>query len=689
MLWVACTTACLHPSRSEESVDGGAGVLVEEAHASDGTTADGKGEGGADDSDDSDDSDDGSEVVTGKTGKDGSPDPDGDDPADDPPDDPPDDPQGQGGGDADGGELQPDGQTDAGTAADTADAGADEGSDLDSMPDLPMGDSPSAVEQPGPMADEMTGMAGQPVTDDPMTPAGMTGGEPPAMDAPSTPTSPLSVQFDPPPGGFPGNVDLQLSTFAPDAQVHYTLDGTIPSLESPVASGPIQLSATTLVRAFVARDGRRGSISNAVYFRLADYAQGFRSDLPVVVVDMQSSGAPMPSNREYVDAVAGVFAPSGGVTRLDRAADVTRRIGIRVRGRSSRYADKPSYTMELRGLRDDDDPAPLLGLPADGDWVMYAPYETDPTLMHNALGYELSRRVGRYAPRTRFCELFLTPSGGEVSKASYAGIYVLTERISRGAERVAVDKLGSDDLVEPQVSGGYIVQVNPPDPNDKSFSAAGMRFLYVYPKDDKIVTEQMQYIEQYIDAAMRAVSATDGRDPSTGVHYEELIDVPSFIDHHILGILFKNPDAFSLSAYYHKSRGGLLAAGPLWDLDLAMGANDPWGLRSLDPAGWDASNAEEGKFYLSFWGPLFQHADFEQAYWARFQELLAGPLHRDQVWAVIDGFAREVMAAELRNRERWPKSAPRDNDYAAEIAALRSWFEQRLRWVGENIGSPP
>ena len=40
--------------------------------------------------------------------------------------------------------------------------------------------------------------------------------------------------------------------------------------------------------------------------------------------------------------------------------------------------------------------------------------EFDRALMRNALGYRVARQVGRYAPRTRFVELFLNEDGGPI-----------------------------------------------------------------------------------------------------------------------------------------------------------------------------------------------------------------------------------------------------------------------------------
>ena len=48
---------------------------------------------------------------------------------------------------------------------------------------------------------------------------------------------------------------------------------------------------------------------------------------------------------------------------------------------------------------------PLLGMPADDEWALYGP-EPDRTLgMRNVLTYDIFRRTGRWAPRTRFFEV--------------------------------------------------------------------------------------------------------------------------------------------------------------------------------------------------------------------------------------------------------------------------------------------
>jgi len=44
-----------------------------------------------------------------------------------------------------------------------------------------------------------------------------------------------------------------------------------------------------------------------------------------------------------------------------------------------------------------DKAVPLLGLPEESDWVLYAPNNFDPPLFHNPLAFQLARDTGEYA----------------------------------------------------------------------------------------------------------------------------------------------------------------------------------------------------------------------------------------------------------------------------------------------------
>ncbi len=99
-------------------------------------------------------------------------------------------------------------------------------------------------------------------------------------------------------------------------------------------------------------------------------------------------------------------------------------------------------------------------MPADADWVFSDPVIMDRSLIRNAVSFEISNRIGRYAPRTRFAEAFLVDDGGEVRLAKYLGFYTVIEKIKRGRERVNIDKLEVTEVAPPDITGGYIVSID-------------------------------------------------------------------------------------------------------------------------------------------------------------------------------------------------------------------------------------
>ncbi|HMC28503.1 MAG TPA: CotH kinase family protein, partial [Verrucomicrobiae bacterium] len=130
------------------------------------------------------------------------------------------------------------------------------------------------------------------------------------------------------------------------------------------------------------------------------------------------------------------------------------RAAMNIRGNTSLRYPKRSFHLKTRSESGASLKASILGLPKESDWVLYAPYP-DKTLMRDVLAYELSNKMGRYAPHTRFVEVFVS-SSGKLSMEDYLGVYVFEEKIKRSKERVDIAKLGPEDVKEPEISGGYI-----------------------------------------------------------------------------------------------------------------------------------------------------------------------------------------------------------------------------------------
>ncbi len=491
-------------------------------------------------------------------------------------------------------------------------------------------------------------------------------------------------------GTFTESFLLTLLPDDPSAEVHYTLDGRIPSVNSPRYTHPVWIDRSTEVLARTFYSGKGPSpIGSHTYLRLDPELASFSSNLPIVVIDTQGQSLTT-TFRPTATVVMDIQAD--GRTSILGPIDYAGRGGLKKRGRSTLGSPKPSYGFELWDAENIDQDEPLLGMPAESDWVLYAPYSFDRVLINNALMFELSNRLGRYAVRTRFVEMFVNTQGREQVVASdYVGLYIMMEKIKRGPARVDVEELHPWDNTEATLSGGYMLKIDRPDSGDRGFRTARGNpiygdgtLCYVTPKESDITQAQSAWIRGYLDTFEDALYGPDFADPWLG--YARYIDVASFQDHNLLNMLAMNVDALRLSTHLHKTRDGRLEMGPLWDFDRSLNSADG---RDDNPERWHGSG--DGTDYLQYvwWNRLFEDGEFWQQYIDRWSALREQIFSEAKLFALIDTMALEITEAQQRNEQRWPGAKPRYGSFANEIQRLQDWLSRRLLWVDEQFVHPP
>jgi len=507
------------------------------------------------------------------------------------------------------------------------------------------------------------------------------------------------LEFSRPSGTYIAGVldlDLRLATNSPavtNAVIRYTLDGTIPTELSPLYAGTLRftnLAVQVRARAF-AGALFPGTIRSESYFPLIGPVISFRSDLPVLLIHDFNRGRPPANTRIFANIQ--LFEPgTNGFTSLTNPPTMTSRAGISVRGSSTEGLAKASYRVEFRDDLDNDRAVGLLGMPPDGDWILYAPNSFEPVLIHNPFMHQLSRDIGRYSPRTRFVEVFFAGSGtGPVQQSTaYAGIYVLEERIEIGKDRVDAGSLQPQNLTVPTITGGYMMKVDRLDPGDGGLFAANQVMGFVDPPESELVqparAPQLNYIRNYMNAFGSALyDDTRFRNPTNG--FRAYVHTPSWIDHHLLNVLSFNVDALRLSAFFYKERGGLLRFGPLWDFDRTLGSTDG---RDANPRVWRSQSGDGGTdfFNYTWWDRLFLDPDFFQDYIDRYQELRRNQFSTTNLWRLIDTFAGQVRLAQPREQGRWGV-IPRGGSYQAEVNLMRSWISNRADFMDRQFVAPP
>jgi len=407
------------------------------------------------------------------------------------------------------------------------------------------------------------------------------------------------------------------------------------------------------------------------------------SELPVLVLDTRGASIP---DEPKVGARLRIHAPPvSGLPALSEApAAVDTEIGIERRGYTSQEFPKRQYGFELRG---GERQLPLLGLPEGENWVLHAPF-MDKSLMRNALGYELSRRMGRYAPRTRFAELFLLDHVGKAPGLDeYRGLYVLTERVERGPNRVDLEALDASVTGEPDLAGGYLLewtQRKRVKPGEVMFATQHAEALLIdYPRPQDVSAAETAWIRAYVEG-FEAALALLSSDPDSDA-FESFFDLDAGVDYVLLSELVRNQDVFVASTFVHKPRAGRLVLGPVWDLDRAFGDvefDGNWRATGwlLPSRGW----ARE----------LFLSTRFRQRYVERWRAHRRAALDTGQLLQLIAGNAQRLEAAAARNFEKWhvlgryvkANRKPYARTFAAEIEKLSAWLEERASWIDDHIG---
>ena len=478
--------------------------------------------------------------------------------------------------------------------------------------------------------------------------------------------------FSRPSSSFSSSMSITLKPAVEGEIIRYSTNGSVPNSSSKKYKAAIRITKSTLIcaRCFT-KDGVGGPPITHEYLQIASNARKFTSNLPVVVIENFKGGSI--SSDPYKNAYMSIYEPGGDKrTSLMDAPTLGTRVGIKIRGSSTQNRPKKAFTIEARDDFGEDRDISPLGLPEESDWILYAAYNFDRALIRNALVYELSNQIGRYAVRTRFCEVFVNTNGGALSYNDYVGVYSFMEKIKRNKNRVNITRIGSDDSSDPEITGGYIFKIDRPDPGDSGFSAGGQGIKWVEPKEGRVTAKQSGYVRAYLNTMYKNLSHR--------TKYEEYIDPLSWVDHHMLNEFTKNPDGFRLSTYFFKDRNKRVEYGPVWDFDRTMGCDDDG--RAANPVGWS------GSYLHGWWSRVVRNKAFKELYAQRWGEVRGEVMTEKNIFSIIDGWEELLGEAAKRNFTKWRLVNTRTG-FQTEIKQLKTWISQRLAWMDTQFDSIP
>ena len=157
------------------------------------------------------------------------------------------------------------------------------------------------------------------------------------------------------------------------------------------------------------------------------------------------------------------------------------------------------------------------------------------------------------------------------------------------------------------------------------------------------------------------------------------------MDYFILNELTGNIDAYRLSTYMHKNRGGKLKMGPIWDLNIGYNRQD-----RVPFTDWIANYNQyvpRDAWMVPFWWEVFLGDDyFKQRLKERWTQYRSNQFSNQTILNLVQETADYLIenGSIDRNYQRWIGISI---DYLQVIDALKSHLHDRLLWMDQKINS--
>lgn len=325
--------------------------------------------------------------------------------------------------------------------------------------------------------------------------------------------------------------------------------------------------------------------------------------------------------------------------------------------------------------------------------------EMDYSCMRNKLAYDLADDVGMaYSPDSEYVDLWID--------SNYFGLYLLTDRINiseasvditnleEKTEAVNMEELSSYPVIacseestpyqnsysdiphDPEdITGGYLFEVDKFYSEDKTARFHTPQIYGVGIKSPEYLSKnQFDYIYKIVTETEHALEDLGS------TRYLDYIDLDSWLNMCVYQESLANPDFMGSSQYFYKEEdsGGVFSkiyAGPVWDMDIAMGCEGrnklPVNVLMLRTQSWVSSLYEREECYEKI--TSLYHNTYR-------------PLLQDMLDTKIDLLADRISASAAMNYTRWKvvsEKAGKADPFGDSVAQLKDYIKERALFLDD------
>lgn len=401
------------------------------------------------------------------------------------------------------------------------------------------------------------------------------------------------------------------------------------------------------------------------------------TNLPTVIINTVNAEEPYDKEHDIVSNI--IIISENGTNVLEAPGE------SRLRGNNSMTHPKKPYRIKF-----DKKQRPLDAPAKAKKWTLINNYG-DKTLMRNMIAFEVARQVGmEYVSYIRPVDVILN---GE-----YKGCYQLCDQIEVGDGRVPVTEMEETDISGDELTGGYLIEVDAYASSEISWfqSSRGIPVTIKSPDDDKITSEQTNYIKSYFNKLENAAYSVKYDSPTTG--YRTLLDINSFLQHFIVGEVSGNTDTYWSTYMYKKRNDPKFYVGPVWDFDLAF-ENDnrtyPINNKTCYIYQW-VNSSSAGTMEVLVERIVVNDTRTAGDLLEMWSTTRSNGLSGESLCDFVDKWAEEMDASQRLNFMRWDilntkvhQNPQASGSYEGEVAWVKNYIRERIAWMDNKIGYDP
>ena len=400
------------------------------------------------------------------------------------------------------------------------------------------------------------------------------------------------------------------------------------------------------------------------------------TNLPLVSIRVDNNEFPSQKDTEYNCKVS--------ITYEGKLQVINEQASIKIRGKStSMVSDKRPYRIKFSKEQQ------VLGFSgAYKKWTLIANFY-DKALMRNAIAFKVSEIMQfEYTPRCHPVDVILN--------GDYRGNYYLCDQRDIGKDRLNIDKLQKTDTSEPNISGGYFLEID----GGGSFygyqnfkTTKGISWKVNEPDEDDITPEQVNYIQQKVNQFESEVYSGSFNS----------LDLDSYAKFFLVEEFCGDPDAVWSSCNFYKKRGDdKFYFGPVWDFDLGFD-NDQRLTPTNDKPNWAFTYGASAGTMMDFTKTLVGHKTVIQHIKQTWDNLYSSGFNENTMVDFVQKQKDLIQESAELNYEKWdhfvkPKSQNPWGDWGgmggfgrvsesfdAAVDRLKEYVQKRFTSLGNII----